>query len=578
MSFADAIGGTRHAWLAGALLALSLLTAQGAETPPGYAVATAHPLATAAGIEVLREGGNAFDAAVAVSAALSVVEPYSSGIGGGGFWLLHRASDGFETLVDGRETAPAAATAGMYLDAQGHAIARLSIDGAIAGAIPGEPAALEWIAHRYGRLDLARDLAPAIRIARDGFNVDPHFVEFTADEIKRLSPAARAVFMPGGQVPAVGTLIRQPDLAATLQAMADHGAAGFYQGPVAKKLVDGVRADHGIWTMQDLAGYHAVERRPVRFNFRDYRIVTAPPPSAGGIGLAGILQQLEVLGWTGDEGSRSIHQVIEAMRRVYRDRAAWLGDPDFVQMPLADLLSRSHAVELASSIQPERATPSANLPATALSTRAAQEGDDTSHYSILDADGNAVSATVTVNFRFGSGYMPPGTGVIVNDEMDDFAASTAASNGYGLIGSKANEIAPGKRPLSTMTPSFVDGPNGMLIIGTPGGSRILTMVTLGILNFVRGHDASAIVAAPRYHQQYLPDVVEWEPAAFDDVQQRQLAAMGYTLKRVDRGYGNMQAVIWHRKTQRIEAASDPRGVGFSQVVISLPAPIPTPKP
>lgn len=543
-----------------------------AEGPPGFAIASAHPLATAAGIEVLQEGGNAFDAAVAVGAALTVVEPYSSGIGGGGLWLLHRSSDGFETLVDGRETAPAAASARMYLDEQGHAIASLSMDGAISGAIPGEPAALEWMARRYGHLGLARDLAPAIRIARDGFALDSHFVEFTALEARRLSPAAKAVFMPGGMLPAEGMLLRQPDLADTLQAMADRGAQGFYEGPVAQKLVAGVRADHGLWTQRDLIAYRVLERPPIRFNFRDYRIVTAPPPSAGGVGLAGILQQLEVLGWNGEDDSRSVHQVIESMRRAYRDRAAWLGDPDFVRMPLTDLLSRSHAIELASSIQADRATASAALPDTALSARAAQEGHETSHYSILDAEGNAVSATVTVNFRFGSGFMPPGTGVIVNDEMDDFAASPTASNGYGLIGSRANEIAPGKRPLSTMTPSFVDGPNGLLIMGTPGGSRILTMVTLGILNFVKGLDASAIVGAPRYHQQYLPDVVEWEPDAFDGTRQQQLAAMGYTLKAVDRRYGNMQAVIWRRASKRLEAASDPRGVGSA--TISGPAQAP----
>jgi gamma-glutamyltranspeptidase/glutathione hydrolase len=350
--------------------------------------------------------------------------------------------------------------------------------------------------------------------------------------------------------------------------MADHGAAGFYQGGVAEKLVAGVRSDHGIWSVQDLATYHVTERAPLRFHFRDYGIVTAPPPSAGGVGLATILQQLEVSGWTGDEGVRSAHQVIEAMRRAYRDRASWLGDPDYVKMPLTDLLSRSHAVELASSILPDQATPSAALPATALSARAAQEGAETSHFSILDGDGNAVAATVTVNFRYGSGYMPPGTGVIVNDEMDDFAASPTASNGYGLIGSRANEIAPGKRPLSTMTPSFVDGPNGFLIIGTPGGSRILTMVALGILNFVRGLDAPAIVAAPRYHQQYLPDVVEWEPATFDPSAQQALAAMGYTLKRTDPGYGNMQAVLWQRSSGQLQAASDPRGIGSGVSVIT----------
>ena len=536
--------------------------------PPGFAVASAPPLATDAGIEVLRDGGNAFDAAIAVSAALGVVEPYSSGIGGGGFWLLRRAADGRDTLVDGRETAPAAASASMYLDRDGHAIASLSRDGAIAGAIPGEPAALAFIAQHYGKLGLARDLAPAIRIASDGFDIDAHFAQFAAQEADRMSPAARAVFLPGGKPPPAGTRIRQPDLAATLAALAAHGSAGFYEGAVAQKLVDGVRADRGIWTLQDLAHYQVVERKPIDFPFRNYRVVTAPPPSAGGVGLAEILQQLEVLGWTGDDALRSDHEVIEAMRRAYHDRASWLGDPDFVQIPLFDLLSRSHAMRLAASFDLARATPSAALPDADVPVRPAAEGHDTSHFSILDADGNAVSATVTVNLRFGSGYMAPGTGVLVNDEMDDFAASVTASNAFGLIGSRANEIAPGKRPLSSMSPSFVDGPNGLLVVGTPGGSRIITMVALAILDFVRGDSAQAIVAAPRFHQQNLPDVVEFEPGAFDATQQTRLHDMGYALQPVTAGYGNEEAVIWRRGENRLEAAADPRGVGLATVLNS----------
>jgi gamma-glutamyltranspeptidase/glutathione hydrolase len=548
-----------------ALLLCVIFVAAAAGKPPGYAVASAHPLATDAGIEILRAGGNAFDAAVAVSAALAVVEPYSSGIGGGGFWLLHRASDGFETLVDGRETAPHAASAAMYQDSQGHAIADLSRNGAIAGAIPGEPAALAGIAQHYGTLGLARDLAPAIHLARDGFAIDAHFAEFVASEESRLSPAARAVFMPDGKPPAVGALVRQPDLAQTLQGFADGGMAGFYSGEVAKKLVDGVRANGGIWTLDDLAAYRVVERAPVHFYFRDYRVTTAPPPSAGGIGLAESLQQLEVLGWSGDAGVRSQQQVIEAMRRAYRDRAAYLGDPGFVGIPMHWLLSRTHAIALAQSFVTGHATPSATLPRVDAIQRAAHEGPETSHFSILDADGNRVAATLTVNLRFGSGFMAPGTGIIVNDEMDDFAASVTDSNAFGLIGSRANAIAPGKRPLSSMTPSFVEGPQGVLVIGTPGGSRIITMVLLGILDFVRGATATQIVSAPRYHHQYLPDAVEFEAPAFDAAAQENLRTMGYTLKPVAEPYGNMQVVLWRSTPKTLEAASDPRGVGSARV-------------
>ena len=553
--------------VAAAILFALAFSATAASTPPGYAVASAHPLATDAGIEILQRGGNAFDAAVAVSAALGVVEPYSSGIGGGGLWLLHRQRDGFETMVDGRETAPQASTREMYQDAQGHAIADLSRNGPIAGAIPGTPAALDHIAAHYGKLGLVRDLAPAIRLAREGFALDARFAKFIAMESQRLSPAAQALLLPDGKPLAQGAMLRQPDLADTLQRLAAQGREGFYAGATAQQLVAGVKAGGGIWTLQDLASYRALERKPIVIHFEGYRIVTAPPPSAGGVGLAEMLNQLEVLHWTGASGVHSQQQVIEAMRRAYRDRAAYLGDPDYVEMPLQHLLSMDYARQLAASIQPDHATPSADLPATELPGRKAREGVDTTHYSIIDADGNRVAATVTVNLLFGSAFLAPGSGVFVNDEMDDFAASTTDSNAFGLIGSSANAIAPGKRPLSTMTPSFVEGPQGVLVLGTPGGSRILTMVLLGLLDFFRGADAQAIVGAPRYHMQYLPDRVQYEPGAFDAGTQAALARMGYQLDALDSRYGNMQAVLWRPSNGTLQAAADPRGVGTAQVVL-----------
>jgi gamma-glutamyltranspeptidase/glutathione hydrolase len=550
------------------VLAQILVSSAAAESrPPGYAVASAHPLATDAGIEILQQGGNAFDAAVAVSAALGVVEPYSSGIGGGGFWLLHRQRDSFETMVDGRETAPQASTATMYQDAQGHAIADLSRNGPIAGGIPGTPAALDHIASRYGKLGLARDLAPAIRLAREGFPLDARFAKFIASQSKRLSPAAQALLLPGGQPLAQGATLRQPELADTLQRLADRGRAGFYAGATAQHLVDGVRAAGGIWTLQDLAHYRLPERKPLVIRFQGYRIVTAPPPSAGGVGLAEMLNQLAALHWSGADDVHARQQVIEAMRRVYRDRAAYLGDPDYVHIPLQHLLSTRYAGELAGTIQPDHATPSADLPAPGQPKRAAKEGVDTTHYSIVDGEGNRVAATVTVNLPFGAGFLEPGSGVFVNDEMDDFAASTTDSNAYGLIGSTANAIAPGKRPLSTMTPSFVEGPQGVLVLGTPGGSRILTMVLLGMLDFLRGADAQAIVAEPRYHMQYLPDQVQFEPGAFDAESQAALTGMGYKLDALESTYGNMQAVLWRRSKDSLQAAADPRGEGTARVVL-----------
>ncbi len=549
------------------LLLVLAFSAAAEGTPPGYAVASAHPLATDAGIEILQQGGNAFDAAVAVSAALGVVEPYSSGIGGGGLWLLHRQRDHFETLVDGREMAPQAATQAMYQDAQGHAIADLSRNGPIAGAIPGTPAALDHIASAYGKLGLARDLAPAIRLAREGFALDARFAKFIVMESKRLSPAAQALLLPDGKPLPEGAMLRQPDLAQTLQRMADHGRDGFYAGPTAQLLVDGVRAGGGIWTLSDLAGYKTPERKPITIRFEGYRIVTAPPPSAGGVGLAEMLNQLDALHWTGAAGLHSEQQVIEVMRRAYRDRAAYLGDPDFVKMPLEHLLSTQYARQLAAGIQADHATPSAELPPPGEPKRPAKEGVDTTHYSIIDGEGNRVAATVTVNLIFGSAFLAPGTGIFVNDEMDDFAASTTDSNAFGLIGSSANAIAPGKRPLSTMTPSFVEGPQGVLVIGTPGGSRILTMVLLGMLDFFRGDDAKTIVGAPRYHMQYLPDRVQFEPGAFDADTQATLLRMGYQLDGLSATYGNMQAVLWRPAKGVLEAAADPRGVGTARVVL-----------
>jgi len=545
----------------GLIVAAGFADAAELQKPNANAVASAHPAATAAGLEVLAAGGNAFDAAVAVTAAVAVVEPTGSGLGGGGFWLLHRASDNFEIVVDGRETAPAKATPTMYLDASGKAVNKLLRDGPLSAGIPGEPAALDHIAKTYGKLTLARNLAPAIRLAREGFACDAKLADAFVRQWARLSPAAKATFAVDGAPPKAGALLRQPDLARTLERIAAQGRDGFYRGEVGSLLVAGAQADGGIWTADDLARYMITEREPVRLSFRDYRIVTVPPPSAGGATIGEVLNQLELQGWDG-RGLAAKQQLIEAMRRGYRDRAAYLGDSDFVHVPMARLLSRSYARELVASYTPGRATPSASLPPAPPLT----EGNNTTHMSILDADGNRVAATLSINLSFGSGYMAPGTGVFLNDEMDDFAASETASNAYGLIGSKANLVAPGKRPLSSMSPSFVEGPRGLLIIGSPGGSRIVTMVLLGLLDWIQGGSAEQVVAAPRFHQQYLPDVVEFESAAFSADEQTALTGMGYVLKPVDQLYGNLQAVTWDPKTGRVEGAADPRGVGEAKVV------------
>ena len=552
----------KHHRLLSLLLFVSLPVYATAPKPPQAAVASAHPLATQAGMEILAQGGNAFDAAVAVSAALAVVEPYSSGFGGGGLWLLHRDSDGLDTLVDGREYAPGAASAAMYQDKDGNVIPDASTEGPLSTAIPGMPAALAYMAKKYGRLGLAQDLAPAIRLARDGFPLDTRFHErlLSKQDVLQRWPAAAAVFLDHGQVPAVGWLLKQPDLAATFEMLAKQGDAGFYAGARAQQLVDGVRAGGGIWTLDDLKQYKVVERKPLSGDYHGMHVVSAPPPSSGGVVLIEILNILSGYDLAKMDPATRAHLVVEAMRYAYHDRADYLGDPDFVQMPLALLMSPDYAAGLRATILMDKATPSSAL--TPVVTP--DQGPQTTHYSVLDKDGNRVSGTVTVNFSFGSGFMAPGTGVILNDEMDDFSAKPGTPNGYGLVGNTANAIAPHKRPLSSVTPTFLETKDGVAILGTPGGGRIITMVLLGALDFFGGGDAKSIVSLPRYHHQYLPDVVAYEDGALSDAEVAALEKMGYTLK--DQGHwGNMQAITWDYKTGKVVAASDPRGIGTAEV-------------
>jgi len=558
---------TRRCSPAGPLPALALVLlvplALAAERPPGAAIASAQPLATRAGMEILDAGGNAFDAAVAVAAALSVVEPYSTGLGGGGFWLLHRRADGRDVMVDARERAPLAARPDMYQDAQGQVIPGASLDGPLAGGIPGTPAALAYITERYGALSLARSLAPAIRLAREGLPVDQRLRRFAEIRRKALaaSPEAARIFLPGGEPPPLGSVLKQPALADSLEAIAARGAAGFYDGELARKLVDGVRAAGGIWTLDDLKRYRVVERIPIETSYRDAKLVMASPPSSGGVAIGTMLRILSGYDLDHLPEARRAHLIIEAMRQAYRDRAEYLGDPDFWPVPVVRLLSEEHAQSRRAMIEPDRATPSASLPPVPAD---APGGPDTTHFSIIDRQGNRAAATLSINYLFGSGFIPPGTGVLVNDEMDDFVAKPGVPNVYGLVGGQANAIEPGKRPLSSMTPTFVETPRGVAILGTPGGSRIITMVLLGIMEYLHGGDANAIVDRPRFHHQYLPDEVVYEPGAFSKSTLEALRRMGYVL-REDDGYGNMQTVVWDREQGTLTAASDPRGIGKAMV-------------
>ena len=523
-------------------------------------IASAYPLASEAGREVLAKGGNAFDAAVAVSAALAVVEPTSSGLGGGGFYLLHRARDGMETMVDAREKAPGAATRDMFLDPSGNPLPHASTAGPLSAAIPGEPAAFEYLARKYGKLPLKVSLQPAIRLARNGFPLYARLqgaIRYKREQLAQSAETARIFLTADGAVPEIGALIRQPDLAKTLEAIADRGAHGFYAGAVADAMVSGVRAAGGIWTLADLAAYQVIERKPLVGEYHGARIVSESPPSSGGIAVVDALNILSGYDLGSYDAATRKHLIVEAMRRAYRDRAVYLGDPDFVHVPLAQLTSADYAAGQRSGIRTDRATPSDLLPGV----ESEPEGLHTTHISILDADGNMVAATFSINLFFGSGCLPPGTGVLLNDTMDDFSIKPGTPNSFGLVGNSANAIAPNKRSLSSMAPTFVETAKGAMIIGTPGGSYIISMVLLGTIDYMNGMAAADIVKDPRYHHQYLPDAIDYEKGALTEAEIARLSAMGHKLEESSRLWGNMEVITWDYASGKVQAASDPRGEG-----------------
>lgn len=529
------------------------------------AVASAHPLATRAGIEILQQGGNAFDAAAAVSASLAVVEPYGSGLGGGGFWLLHRASDNHQVMIDGREKAPGRAHKNMYLDKDGNVIKGMSVNGPMAAGIPGVPAAIEHLVRKYGRLDLKQVLAPAIRQAREGFAVTPRYqklMQYRKEVVSQYEETA-AIFLRDNDIPALDDMIVQQDLARTLETFAEKGHAGFYAGPVARKMVESVQAHGGIWELKDLLAYGVVERKPITFNYHDIKITSAMLPSSGGIVLGQALQILEhfQLEQYGDVDRK--HLVVEAMRRAYRDRAAYLGDIDYVDVPVTRLLNRDYTEGMALTIDVDKATPSDELADIVAYN---STGENTTHFSIIDNEGNRVSATLSINLPFGSGFVAEGTGVVLNNEMDDFAIKPYVANSYGLIGDAANAIAAGKRPLSSMSPTFAEDSERVAVLGTPGGSRIISMVLLGILDFADGKLPDSWVSVPRYHHQYLPDQVQFELGGLSLDEQQGLQAKGHVLYERSRQYGNMQAIMLWKQKNFIFAASDPRGEGEAQVI------------
>lgn len=555
-SHARGLAGVRVALFA---LCIALAgVARAATAPAGAAIASAHPLATAAGYEMLRQGGNAFDAAVAVAAALAVVEPYSSGLGGGGFWLLHRAADNHQVMLDARETAPAAVTLAMYLDGSGKPIAGATLQGGRAAGIPGMPAGMVQLAQKYGRLPLARALAPAIALARDGFAVDPRYARVASMRERFLRDGVNTArtFLADNRAPQPGFLLRQPELALTLEALAQRGRDGFYRERVAQALVAAANATGGAWSLSDLEGYRVVERAPVRTSFRGATVTTAALPSGGGVTLVQALNILEQFPPVDARDPAGAHLVIEALRRAFHDRALFLGDSDFVKVPLAKLTDKSYARSRAATIDPAAATPSDSLAAIA-----PIESGNTTHYSVIDADGNRVGATLSINFLFGAGIVAGDTGVLLNNEMDDFTLRPEIPNAYRLRSGEANRIEPRKRPLSSMTPTFVEDARGVLVLGAPGGSRIISQVLLCILDYVnqRDVDLRRMVAAPRYHHQYWPDRVEVEPEGFSAEWRGALEAKRHALQITGRKWGNMQVVFKARTGGTAQAASDPRG-------------------
>jgi gamma-glutamyltranspeptidase/glutathione hydrolase len=541
----------------------ALPIAQAQVVPGNSGIASAHPLATQAGHEILAAGGNAFDAAVAVSATLGVVEPFASGLGGGAFWLVHVAKEDVNVFIDAREVAPAAATADMYLDEAGTPVPGASFNGPLAAGIPGQAAGLVHLANKYGRLPLATSLAPAIRLAEEGVPVYQRLqlgLRFRRKAADRW-PALGKVYFPDGETLEEGALLRQPDLAETLRRLATNEFDGFYHGETARLLVEGSRSAGGIWTLEDLADYRIVEREPIAFGYQGVRVITAPPPSAGGIAMANMLNILS--GYklqTLDDATRK-HVVVEAMRRAYRDRAEFLGDTDFVDVPIDVLTDINYAAGQRSSIRLDKASPSDSL-AAATSTK---EGTDTTHFSVLDDDGNRVAGTMSINTWYGSAFMAPETGIVLNNEMDDFTIKRGTANYYELTGYAANVIEPKKRMLSSMTPTFLESDRGIAILGTPGGSRIISMVLLATLNWIDGGNAQDMVALKRFHHQYLPDVITYEKDAIGAAEHDSLEQLGHTLEETQRAFGNMNVVTWDYSTGEVEAASDPRGLGEGRV-------------
>jgi gamma-glutamyltranspeptidase/glutathione hydrolase len=524
------------------------------------AVATDQRLATETGLRILREGGNAVDAAIAIGYTLAVTFPAAGNLGGGGFMLIRFAGGGSH-FIDFRETAPAAARPNMYLDERGREIPDLSIAGPLAAGVPGSVAGLEYARTHYATLGRSELLHDAIGYASNGFTLTRADAAYLVRDKALLVkyPATRAIFTgAGGATPAAGTVLRQPDLARTLRLIAARGGDGFYRGDVARRLAAAVHAAGGIITVRDLGRYRAIERRPLACSYRGYRLLTAPLPSSGGVAICEILGMLarDVPGPT-PRNLTAAHYELEAERRAFADRNTQLGDPAFVRSPVASLLAPAYLARQRAAIAPNRATLSRDVRGGGI---ASQEGTNTTNYSVVDAAGNAVDVTYTINNLFGSGFVAGTTGVLLNDEMDDFTTRIGAPNLFGLIQGAANAVAPGKRPLSSMSPTIAVGPKGrtVLAVGAAGGPRIIT-TTLDALRAVvdYGQSPGQALAAPRMHMQWLPDLVYAEPKTFTAGTLAGLKRMGYDI-RFGPADSAANAVEILPQPRRFAAAHDPR--------------------
>jgi gamma-glutamyltranspeptidase / glutathione hydrolase len=515
--------------------------------------------ASRVGVDILKKGGNAVDAAVAVGFALAVTHPAAGNIGGGGLMLI-RFADGRATAIDYREVAPARAHRDMFLDEKGNPVAERSLIGPLAAGVPGSVAGLAFAQKKYGKLKLAEILAPVIALAENGIEISHALASSLADDRKLLErfPETAKIFVKDGRPYGPGDRLIQNDLAATLKAIAAEGPDAFYRGRIADLIAAEMTRSGGLITKEDLAAYKPVEREALRGTYRGYGIIGMPPISSGGIALIQFLNILEgyPIGELGHNSSKTMHLVAEAARRVYADRSEWLGDPAFFKVPVAGLISKRYAARLRAGIHQDHATPSASIKP---GTPAEFESDQTTHYSVVDGDGTAVATTTTLNGSYGSGQVVAGAGFLLNNEMDDFSAKPGSPNMFGLIGGKANEIAPHKRMLSSMTPTIVTkDERAFLVAGSPGGSRIITTVLQVIMNVIDHQmDVQEAVDAARFHHQWLPDEIRIERRGFPTDVIRALEAMGHKVKPGG-DMGDVHAILIDPKTGVRLGASDPR--------------------